>query len=283
MQEIESFKPEPFLKWAGGKRSLISRLAPHLQSSRPDYTYFEPFLGGGAAFFFLEPPIAVLSDANEELIDTYVAVRDGIDSVIDCLMELPYTKEDYYIIRSSRPLSAAARAARFIYLNKTCFNGLYRVNLSGEFNVPFGRHGPNVEICNEAQLRAASRALRSASLRTGDFAEILTQARPGDVVYFDPPYTTTHGNNGFIEYNAKVFSWEDQRRLAMVAESLVEGGVNVAVSNADHPSIIDCYTQSGRLRLERLERWSTIASRAPKRLRTTELVFVRGVETGEYL
>ncbi|MEJ7901546.1 MAG: Dam family site-specific DNA-(adenine-N6)-methyltransferase, partial [Thermomicrobiales bacterium] len=211
MQETKTSKPEPFLKWAGGKRKLVARLAPYLKSPQSEYSYFEPFLGGGAAFFHLEPQSAFLSDVNEELIETYIAVRDEVESVIDYLSGLVYKKEDYYQIRSARPTTTAERAARFIYLNKTCFNGLYRVNLKGEFNVPFGRHKPSVEICNKTQLYAASKALSLASLRAGDFQDVLTHAQSGDVVYLDPPYTTTHSNNGFIEYNAKVFSWDDQR------------------------------------------------------------------------
>lgn len=280
MREPSTIKPEPFLKWAGGKRNLISYLAPYLRSENLESRYFEPFLGGGAAFFFLQPHLGFLSDANEELIETYIAVRDEVDLVIQHLSGMPHSKEDYYRIRESRPSSAAARAARFVYLNKTCFNGLYRVNLKGEFNVPFGRHGSNLEVCNQRQLRAASNALASASLTAGDFERVLTETNPGDVVYFDPPYTTAHTNNGFIEYNAKVFSWDDQHRLASVADSLVDNNVTVVISNADHPSIVDCYTRSGKLTPERLERWSTIASKAPKRVRTTELVFVKNVADG---
>jgi DNA adenine methylase len=271
---------EPFLKWAGGKRNLLDRLLPLFPPLNPEGTYFEPFLGGGAVFFRLRPNRAVLSDINVELIEVFVAVRDDVEAVVIKLAGLPYSESDYYKIRAWRPTDLADRAARLIYLNKTCFNGLFRVNQRGEFNVPFGRHGPNVEICNELQLRAASAALKSAVFAVGDFEETLCSAQAGDFVYLDPPYTTAHASNGFIEYNAKVFSWADQRRLARVAEKLVDRGVSVVVSNADHSSIIDCYTRSDRFEPRRIQRWSTIASRATKRFQTTEVVLVGRMAAG---
>jgi DNA adenine methylase len=265
---------EPFLKWAGGKRNLRQHLIPLFPELRNGATYFEPFLGGGAVFFGLQPSGARLSDVNAELIDVYITVRDQVDAVIEKLEALPYSQDDYYDIRAWHPKDPASRAARFIYLNKTCFNGLFRVNLRGEFNVPFGRHGPNLEICNRQQLRAASQALSRAVISCADFAEALKEAKQGDIVYCDPPYTTAHSNNGFVEYNARVFSWDDQHRLARVTSDLVDRGVSVIVSNADHASIVDCFSKSGRLKVERIERWSTIAGTPTKRFKTSELVLV---------
>jgi DNA adenine methylase len=266
---------EPFLKWAGGKRQLLDQILPHIPSPPNGARYFEPFLGGGAVFFALQHKHSFLSDSNPELIETFQAVRDNVESVIDALCLLPYSKNSYYEVRDSKPSGAVERAARFIYLNKTCFNGLYRVNLKGEFNVPFGQHGPNVEICNRSQLRNASRALKAANIETADFESAVQKARPGDVVYFDPPYYVAHNSNGFIEYNAKVFSWEDQRRLARVALILVNSGISVIVSNADHPLIIESYVGSSAFNAVRVHRWTTIAGKATKRLKTTELELPR--------
>lgn len=267
-------KTEPFLKWAGGKRLLLESILPQMPISGAETTYFEPFLGGGAVFFGLRPKRAVLSDVNPGLVETFICVRDNVKEVIALLTDMPYSKEFYYSTRTSRPKDALERAARFIYLNKTGFNGLYRENLRGDFNVPFGNHPSSIMVCNVGQLLAASEALAYAQIEFGDFASVASTARPGDIVYFDPPYTTAHTNNGFVEYNAKVFSWNDQRRLAAVSAELTERGVFVVVSNADHPSIEECYLATNALRSIRISRWSTIASRSSKRSRTTELLFV---------
>jgi DNA adenine methylase len=274
MHPMQPLGGEPVLKWAGGKRHLLDQILPLFPCVRPGGVYFEPFLGAGAAFFRLQPDHAVLSDTNAELIQTFRAVRDDVDGVISCLKELPHSEVDFYRVRSSTPTTPSAAAARTIYLNKTCFNGLYRVNLKGQFNVPFGRHGPNLEICNEAQLRAASLSLQSRQLYINDFAIAVSTARPGDLVYFDPPYVTAHSSNGFIEYNAKVFSWSDQQRLAAAAKVLVNRGVNVVVTNADHEAVIDFYRPAGVFDIHRIRRWSTIAGKATNRYVTTELVLV---------
>jgi len=155
-------------------------------------------------------------------------------------------------------------------LNKTCFNGLYRENLAGDFNVPYGRHQRSLVLCDEDQISDASDTLANAELRVADFETAVAAARQGDVVYFDPPYTTAHSNNGFIEYNAKVFSWTDQERLARVALKLARRGVHVIVTNADHPSIRRLYPKPFRAR--RLARWSTIAAAKGRRFPTTELL-----------
>jgi DNA adenine methylase len=271
-----STQAEPFLKWAGGKRLLLAQLLQHIPSPAHGSRYFEPFLGGGAVFFSVGPERASLSDINSELIETYEVVRDSVEALIEALSSIAYSKEMYYKVRTSRPRSAIGRAARFIYLNKTCFNGLFRVNMKGEFNVPFGQHGPNLEICNRSQLRAASAMLARSVLISEDFEAAVSQARSGDVVYFDPPYIVSHNNNGFVEYNAKVFSWADQRRLARISCDLVDRGVVVVVSNADHQAIHELYCRSGHLEARHLHRWSTIAGKANKRIKTTELVLVGG-------
>jgi DNA adenine methylase len=264
---------EPFIKWAGGKRLLLPQILPLLPRLDAGHRYFEPFLGGGAIYFALGPARALLSDLNSELIEAFEAVRDEVDEVIRRMQRLKNNEDCYYAVRSSRPRTRPTRAARFIYLNKTCFNGLFRVNLRGEFNVPFGRHGAHHTVCDEDQLRSASRALQNAEFAVADFGRAMRRARARDLVYLDPPYTLAHVNNGFIEYNARVFSWEDQRRLASVARRLVNRGVRVAISNGDHPSITNLY-DFPEFTITRVDRWSTVAGGSGFRFPTSELMIV---------
>ncbi len=264
---------EPFLKWAGGKRLLLPALLEHIDRPQDEGAYFEPFLGGGALFFGLEPRKACLSDASPELINAFTAVRDSVDDVISHLRPMRHSKEAYYRIRNSRPRLPVTQAARFIYLNKTCFNGLYRVNLNGEFNVPFGRHPKTLLICNTQQLHDASGVLQDANISTRDFAMAMKSAKEGDVVYCDPPYTVAHSDNGFIEYNAQVFSWADQQRLAKAASECVARGAKVYISNADHPSIRELYRPLG-FRVELIKRWTTMAGSSTKRFKSTELLLI---------
>jgi len=265
---------EPFLKWAGGKRLLLPTILPKLPPIGHTARYFEPFLGGGAIFFALQPARASLSDVNAQLVQTYRAIRNNLDEVIDVLSSLKNTREDYYRIRKWQPRTPARLAARFIYLNKTCFNGLYRENLAGEFNVPYGCHRYETIVCDIDQLTAASEALATASLRTSDFVTAISSAVEGDLVYFDPPYITSHQNNGFVEYNARVFSWSDQHRLFSAARRLVNRGVNVVISNGDHASIRNLYANDPVFRIYTLTRQSTMASRASQRFLTSELLIV---------
>jgi DNA adenine methylase len=264
---------EPFLRWAGGKRALLPQIEALLPSLNGDGRYFEPFVGGGAVYFGLKPQVAELSDLNDELILAYRAVRDHVDDVIEYLRPLRRDSDVYYTIRASRPDSLAERGGRFIYLNRTCWNGLYRVNLNGDFNVPLGRPKRGLVICDEDRLRAASEALQGTVIKRRDFGRIEQHARSGDLVYCDPPYTVAHGNNGFIEYNARVFDWHDQRRLARLAMKLVERSVGIVVSNADHPAVAALYPDSHFTR-HTIPRWSTIASSPAKRFQTAEALFV---------
>jgi DNA adenine methylase len=264
---------EPFLRWAGGKRRLLQAIRKHIPQDLSESHYFEPFLGGAAVFFAIEPPNATLSDLNAELIEVYECIRDDVESVVSKLLQFKHSSKEFYRIRAQRPWSPSGKAARFIYLNKTCFNGLYRVNTQGVFNVPFGRH-PNVEICNAEQLRFASQALSTTTILEADFEAVAREAASGDVVYFDPPYTVSHTNNGFVEYNQQIFSWVDQERLARLAGELVDDGVRCVISNADHSSIRKLYSDSSRFRIRRASRWSTVAGSADKRFATSELVIV---------
>lgn len=228
----------PFLKWPGGKQHLIAeilRVVP-LEYNR----YFEPFLGGGALYFSLLPRQAVLSDINRELIDVYVQVRDSVDSLIRCLKRMRYNRKEYYRIRSLRPRGPSQRAARFIYLNRACWNGLYRVNRMGQFNVPFGRFC-KPQICDSSKLRRASATLANTRLVACDFEAAADEARRGDLIYFDPPYRTTAEHNGFLKYHSRIFSWGDQVRLAGCFAQLDRKGCYLVLSNAGHPDIRSLY------------------------------------------
>ena len=266
-----SATPRAFLKWAGSKRLLLSHLIEILPAEIG--TYYEPFLGSGSLFFLLRPKKAALSDRCGPLIETFSAVRDNVSSVIRHLRTMVPDVELYYGIRSSPSRGLYKRAAEFIYLNKTCWNGLYRVNSSGCFNVPYGRPKSTV-ICDSENLRACALALRAegVTLAVGDFAESLANALPGDLVYLDPPYVTTHTDNGFRDYNETLFSWKDQERLARMAQELVAREVSVIVSNANHPEIISLYDGFSA---RSFERKSTLSSDMTKRGRASEALLFR--------
>lgn len=237
----EPYKPKarPFLKWAGGKQWMIP-IADALLPADFLGTYYEPFVGGGALFFALAPEKTLLSDANEHLISSYRAVRDSPSKVITRLQKYPHSKEFFEKMRSTKPRTPYTVAARLIYLNKTAWNGLYRVSREGHFNVPFGRY-ENPSICNEDRLRAASKVLKGTRLRACAFESAVKSAGEGDLVYFDPPYITGHSNNGFHKYNAHLFDWSGQIRLAELSGRLRDSGVHVIVSNAHNEDLIRLY------------------------------------------
>jgi DNA adenine methylase len=226
-------------------------------------------LGGGALFFALQPEAAYLSDKNRDLISAYNQVRNAPQDVIDCLEKLRNSKEQYYVIRSAVPKSAAQRAARLIYLSTLSFNGIHRVNLKGQFNVPYG-YKTHLTPCVPERINTASALLKKATIECKDFEAAVKTARTGDIVYLDPPYTVAHGGNGFLKYNAKIFSWADQTRLARVARALTKKGCTVVVSNADHASIREMY--QGFHVLE-IKRHSVIAASSEFRRAFTECVF----------
>ena len=258
----------PFLKWTGGKQWLApmaTRIVPSDFAGR----YFEPFLGGGSLYFASLPRKATLSDLNRELIATYRAVRDSTEAVIDELSTYPYNEGFYLALRKQCPNSRVRQAARLIYLNKTSFNGIYRVNRHGEFNVPFGRY-TNPTICQPERIRAAATALQGVTLRSIDFERAVSSAGSGDFVFLDPPYITGHQNNGFRKYNATLFSWHDQERLSRVAHRLVARGAAVAVSNANHDAIRALYPDFS---ITLMERRSLINSVAAKRAHVPEALY----------
>ncbi|MDX2098831.1 MAG: DNA adenine methylase [Leptolyngbyaceae cyanobacterium bins.59] len=234
-------EPRPFLKWAGGKGRLIQQYLPYF----PRYyqTYYEPFLGGGAIFFYLTPPKAVLMDINSELVNVYRCVKDSVEPLISLLENHRqcHSRDYYYHIRSLRNGDSLERAARMIYLNKTCFNGLYRENLKGEFNVPMGRY-KNPQIFDEKLLRAASDALRNTEIYAEPFDYTLKLARSRqDFVYFDPPYYPISPTSNFTGYSRFSFNQEDQRHLKNVFATLAERGVQVMLSNSDCPFVRELY------------------------------------------
>jgi DNA adenine methylase len=219
---------------------LVGRLPPAFAG------YHEPFAGSAALFFRLARDgrlhSASLSDGNAELIDAYRAVRDGAEAVIALLGAYPYDRTFYYSLRAQDPqaLDLPARAARVIYLNKAGYNGLYRVNRRGQFNVPFGRY-KNPRICDAGNLRAVSAALQGLELSCAPFEAILGRARPGDLVYFDPPYAPTSATAHFTAYQAGGFSSDDQRRLRDVCQELAGRGVHVMLSNSDTELVRSLY------------------------------------------
>lgn len=257
----------PLLKWPGGKRELV----PELLQRVPLHfgRYFEPFLGGGALFFALQPEVAFLADANAELINCYIQVRDRPEKVIAQLATLKNTRESYHKVRGELPAGEVESAARLLFLTSLSFNGIYRLNLRGRFNVPYG-HKTHLDPGNPDPIRAASSALSSATLQCGDFEEVAARAVKGDLVYLDPPYTVAHGHNGFLKYNDKIFSWDDQKRLARVASDLAQKGCHVIVTNADHESIHRLYEG---FRLAIVKRFSRIAASRDYRRETTECIF----------
>jgi DNA adenine methylase len=264
---LATAQTRPFLKWPGGKQWLCRYLARGIGSYHG--TYIEPFLGGGALFFALTPQKAFLGDTNARLIETYCVVRDDMEGLIGVLKRLSNDQHTYYAVRRETYSDPVDRAAQFIYLNKSCWNGLYRVNRDGFFNVPYGHNGRS--IFDPDHLRLVSTILRRAVLRCSDFAELVEAARSGDVVYLDPPYTVLHSNNGFRRYNEKLFTWEDQQRLGDIARDLARRRCLVIVSNSSHPSVLELYAGYHRLRLRRT---STLAASSLSRSSTEEALFV---------
>lgn len=244
---ILSKKPIPFVKWVGGKRQLLKQfrklgLYPPEGFNPATHSYYEPFVGGGAVFFDLLPERAVLSDMNKELVTTYNVIKNDVGALIRSLHKHTYNKEYYLKVRATDPaaLSDVEVASRFIFLNRTGFNGLYRVNSAGKFNVPFGRY-VNPTICNAPNLRRVSKALQHVTIRHEDYQHVLKRAKKGDFVYFDPPYHPLTATASFTSYTAGGFSAEDQVRLRDVFVELHKRGCYVMLSNSSSPFIKKIY------------------------------------------
>lgn len=233
--------PVPFVKWAGGKQSLATTIISIFPSPSTVDTYYEPFLGGGSIFFSYAPGKAVLNDSNQWLIDTYRAIREDWARVAELLEPMPNTKEDYLRIRSQDPWSMDLynRAAMFIYLNKTCFRGLFRVNRKGQFNVPWGAY--DRRYFDPENLRAVSEVLKTVELRSTDFELALHDIDESDFVYFDPPYHPLGGYSDFKRYTPDQFREHDHIRLACLCRDLDRQGVRWVVSNSDTPFVRELY------------------------------------------
>ena len=234
---------KPILKWAGGKTQMLGELMPRVPKTYG--RYIEPFFGGGALFFSLKPENAIIADSNPELINMYLQVAHHVDDVIECLQKYENTSEMFYEVRSLdwQTLPKAEAAARTIYLNKTCFNGLYRVNRSGQFNTPFGKY-KNPKICDVEALRLASEALRKANILCGDYILVLEHyAQPGDFVFLDPPYLPISENSDFKRYTKEQFYEDDHVELAKMIGTLHERGCYVILTNSNHPLVHQLYEQ----------------------------------------
>lgn len=238
----------PFLKWAGGKTRLIAQYRAYLPALSHIHHYYEPFIGSAALFFHLQPPQATLSDLNPKLIEIYIAIQQEVEAVIEALQNHINDHDHYYAVRAQdvNQLSRAQRAARLIYLNKTGYNGLFRENQRGEFNVPFGRY-KNPKICDPQRLRNASAALQGVTLQVGDFAEVVAHTEKGDFVYFDPPYVPLSPTSSFTSYNQHRFTNNDQYRLAQIVHELTERGCRVMLSHSDAPLVHELYGQDYQL------------------------------------
>jgi DNA adenine methylase len=259
----------PFLKWAGGKSQLIQQYIPYFP---PTFTnYYEPFLGGGALFFHLLPKVSILTDINAELVNVFRCVRDEVEPLIASLHkhQMNHSKEYYYCVRLMQGSSPLERAARFIYLNKTCFNGLYRENSKGEFNVPIGKY-KNPKICNAALLRSVSAALQSAQIEVKPFEAVLQSAwNSEDFVFFDPPYHPLSPTSNFTAYSRNSFNEADQIRLRDVFVELARRGVKVMLSNSDCLFIRNLYCD---FNIYEISASRMINSNAKKRGKISELL-----------
>ncbi len=263
-------KARPFLKWAGGKRQLLPRILKHVPKEFG--CYHEPFVGGGALFFYhVAPRKAVLYDSNTRLVRTWRAVRDEVETVIKLLEGYPYDRDFFMRFRAEDidQKSDAEVAAWLIYLNKTAFNGLYRVNRANRYNVPFGRYS-NPVICDPDNLRACSVALASADIVEGDFASVETRVAKGDFVYFDPPYHPLSTTSSFTAYSACGFGPSEQIRLRDVALRLKGKGIRVLLSNSDTPEMRRLYSRG--FRKARVSASRAINSKAERRGKISELL-----------
>lgn len=272
--------PKPFVKWVGGKRQLLQQfklmnLYPPEKFDPKTGRYFEPFVGGGAVFFDLLPKRAFLSDLNNELVITYNIIKNDVESLIKSLQKHKNTKEYFLKIRSKdiSKLSDIEIASRFIYLNRTCFNGLYRVNSHGGFNVPFAGN-KNPLICDEINLRKISKALKCVEIKKQDYKEVLKKAKNGDFIYFDPPYYPINKTSSFTSYTKEAFLEKEQIELRDTFTELTKRGCFVMLSNSDTPFINKIYLEINNkmVRINKVYAGRMINSDASKRGKITEVL-----------
>ncbi len=280
VKQLINEKPKPFVKWVGGKRQLLNQfklmnLYPPEKFDPKNGIYFEPFVGGGAVFFDLLPKKAFLSDLNNELIVTYNIIKNNVESLIKSLKKHKNTKEYFLKIRAKevRKLTELQIASRFIYLNRTCFNGLYRVNLKGGFNVPFAGN-KNPLICNEINLRKISKYLKYITIKKQDYKKVLEKAKKGDFVYFDPPYYPINKTSSFTSYTKEAFLKKEQTELRDTFIELTKRGCFVMLSNSDTPFINKIYSEIKykKIRINKVYAGRAINSDASKRGKITEVL-----------
>lgn len=259
----------PFLKWAGGKRWFVQRHADLLPNTFN--RYIEPFLGGGSVFFYLQPEKSLLGDTNPDLIAAYRGIQQNWQGLVKSLQyhSRQHSDEYFYAIRDRRPNEGISRASRMIYLNRTCFNGIYRVNKQGEFNVPRGTK--NAVLLDTDRFDLIAKLLAGADIRVADFEVLINEAQAGDFVFADPPYTVRHNFNGFVKYNEKLFSWQDQERLAKALIRAKQRGVHILSTNANHSSIRELYDDCG-FNLITTSRFSSISASSEYRKQFDELI-----------
>lgn len=260
-------KCKPFLRWAGGKRWLLKEIDNFLPLNGFNQ-YHEPFIGGGAIFLHLQKNKSFISDLNEDLISTYKSIQEEVELVIKYLQEFKNTEEDYYKVRKQNFRSSAKKAAQFIYLNQTSFNGIYRVNLKGEYNVPYGnRKTYNIDYDN---LRYVHTLLQNTQIECADYYQTLKNVKKGDLVFLDPPYTVTHNDNGFIKYNKKLFCLEEQYRLAEMIQEIKQLGAYYILTNANHPTVREIFNLGDNI-IE-VERASLIGGKGANRGKYSEII-----------
>ena len=270
--------PKPFVKWAGGKRQLITSLEGHLP--KKFNTYFEPFLGGGALLFHLlnqSPNLKCsISDLNSDLILAYITIRDKVEQLIESLEKhsgkyFTDQREYYYSVRASAPKNQIEKVSRLLFLNKTCFNGLYRVNSKGQFNVPLGRY-TNPSIVNKENLISVSKILQSKNIaiRCQDFTAILDEAKKDDFVYFDPPYQPVSKTANFTSYTKCEFTYKDLERLADLCQKLDKKDCKVLLSNSNTKEVRNLFSSEWKV-VEILAN-RTINSNSKKRTGHSELL-----------
>lgn len=247
MSKYDGAYTKPVLKWAGGKSQMLGQIVPRMPS---EYNvYIEPFFGSGAVYFAVAPQQAIIADSNPELINLYRVISTDVDALIDKLSTYTNTEDTFYAIRALdwESLSPLEAAARMVYLNKTCFNGLYRVNKKGQFNTPFANNNRST-YCDAAEIRKAAILLRNAELICGDYhAVLMEKARENDFVFLDPPYVPVSKYSDFKRYTKEQFGEDDQRRLAEDVYTLSERGCKVMLTNSNHPLVHELY---GRYRIE---------------------------------
>ncbi|HIT26451.1 MAG TPA: Dam family site-specific DNA-(adenine-N6)-methyltransferase [Candidatus Ornithoclostridium excrementipullorum] len=262
---------EPFVRWAGGKTWLIPYLPKIIGDINFEH-YHEPFLGGAAVFFSLNySKLSYLSDSNDKLVNTYLQIRDNPQAVIKCFVQFQNSEKEYYRIRDEFiPRTPEEAAAQFIYLNQTSYNGLFRVNKQGEYNVPYGfRTTWHYDI---RRILDASEKLKNTRISVGDFEINKHKIKKNDLVFLDPPYTVSHNNNGFIEYNRNLFSLEDQKRLSRFIDYIKRKNAYYILTNAAHEEIKKIFTKEGDILLE-LRRKSLIGGRNASRKEISEYIF----------